>query len=77
MSHRLQGSFQLSHTLARPFEQAHLIALGLKQSLQIGDQRGIFLAYLLASAPLLSLSVSWSIGFSRFHFSDPTPHGVG
>src|SRR6266700_1572258 len=75
-SNCLQRSCQMSHTLARPFEQAHRIAFGLKQSLQIGKQRGIFLTCLFAPATFLSLSVSWGIACSRFHFSDPTPDGV-
>src|SRR5215472_4799186 len=77
MSPRLQGGFQMSHTLAGPFEQAHWIAFGLKQFLQISKQTGIFLAFLFAPASFFSLSVSRCIAFSGFHFSDSAPDGVG
>src|SRR6266700_2421124 len=61
MSHRLQGSFQMRHTLAGPFEQAHWIAFRLKESFQIREQRGIFLAFLFAPTPFFSLSLSWGM----------------
>jgi hypothetical protein len=70
------SSFEVHHALAGPFEQTHWIAFWLKESFQIREQRGIFLAFFFAPTPFFALSLSWNIALSRLHFSDPAPDGI-
>src|SRR5215210_2627276 len=66
----------MSHALGCPFEQAHRITLGLKQTFQIGQQPRVFVGSLFASSTLLALSISWTVSIACFQFSQATQDGV-
>src|SRR5215469_3414893 len=65
-----EGSPQLAHRLARPFEQALGISLGFQQLFQIGSQRRVLGGVLFPATALLAYPLPWLIASARLQFSD-------